>query len=456
MSQLELAVNSALHHRREYLARLGMGGIDNKRAKAWQEYGYKNDLCFDDYLKLYDRGGVAHGAVHRLTEKCWETNPWVIQGVEYDDKRPETPWEKSLRMLFKQVKMWHQFADSDRRRLVGHYSGLLLQIADNRRWDQPAVPKVGTLVRVIPAWEGQLQPTQWDEDPLSPTYGEPSMWDYQEAQVKQNDTSAPGRAVTVHPSRVVILGDIRDGVPFLRAGYNDCVNLEKILGGSGESFLKNAARQIAVEFDKDVDLGKLAADAGVNESELQALFNKRARELNLGNDVLLALQGGKASPLVATVPDPQEHFDIALASFAASVRMPVKVLVGMQTGERASTEDLRDFNKRGQGRRVNELSNDIELLVNHLIRLRLVEAPPGGEFSVMWDDLTESSAAEKMELAVKMADVNQKQQATGDQTFTNEEIRDTAGFDNTEALEPLPDVEPEPDVMPEPGEGSPA
>lgn len=455
MSQLELAVNSALQHRREYLARLGFGGIDNKRRKAWQEYGYKNDLCFADYLALYDRGGVAHGAVQRLVEKCWETLPWVIEGDEYDDKRPETPWEKSLRMLLKSVKAWHQFADGDRRRLVGHYSGLLLQIADGRRWDQPAVPG-SRLVRILPAWEGQLQPTQWDESPESPTYGEPSMWDYQEAQVKLSQDNAPGRAVTIHPSRIVVLGDVRDGVPFLRAGYNDCVNLEKILGGSGESFLKNAARQIAVEFDKDVDLGKIATDAGVSESELQALFNKRARELNLGNDVLLALQGGKANPLVASVPDPQEHFDIALSSFAASVRIPVKVLVGMQTGERASTEDLRDFNKRGQGRRVHELSGDIELLVQRLIDLRIVPLPPGGEFSVMWDDLTESSAAEKLELAKAMADVNQKQQATGEQTFTTEEIRDTAGFDNDAPLELLPDVGPEEEPVEDREEESPA
>lgn len=444
LAPLELALNHALADRRAYLTRaLGTGGIDAKRPKAWAEYGYKTELVFDDFFNLYERHGVAHGVVHRLIEKCWETSPRVIEGDEFDDKRPTTPWEREFNALAKRLRLWRTFADADRRRLVGHYSGILLQVADSKRWDQPITGKAN-IVRLIPAWEGQLKPSAWDENPQSPTYGDVTRWEYNEASVDPNpEQTAARRSVSVHPSRVVIVGDYRDGTPFLKAGYNDFVNLEKILGGSGESFLKNAARQLAVEFDKDVDLAELARAYGVPVGELQERFNDAARDLNQGLDVLMAVQGGTAKPLVATVPDPEPHFGIALQSACASVRIPAKVVVGMQTGERASVEDIRDFNKRGQGRRVGVLDPDIETFVTHLIRYKLLGTV--GEFTVVWDDLTESSQAEKLEHAAKMAEINGKFAGSGEAPpFTAAEIRDTAGFDaqtETDAEPPLPDVD---------------
>lgn len=444
---LQLALNHALAERRAYINRsLSTGhALDDKRRNAWKEYGYPSALQFDDFFNLYERHGVAHGVVSRLTEKCWETLPRVIEGDEFDDKRPVTAWEKEFNALAKRLRLWNRFMDADRRRLVGHYSGLLLQVADSKRWDQSITGKAA-LVRVIPAWEGQLKATAWDENSASPTYGDVTMWQYEEAAVEPNpETSTHRRSVSVHPSRVVVVGDYRDGVPFLKAGYNDFVNLEKILGGSGESFLKNAARQIAVEYDKDVDLGQIARDYGVSPTELQTLFNEAARDLNQGLDVLLSVQGGKASALVAAVPDPEPHFNVALQSACASVRIPSKIVVGNQTGERASTEDLADFNKRCQGRRLNVLDADIETLVNHLMQYKLLSPVPGGEFAVIWDDLTESSALEKLEQAGKMADINQKMTGGGEPVpFSSAEIRDTAGYDAAEgADEPLPDVEPE-------------
>jgi hypothetical protein len=446
-SQLELAVNHAIRDRQAYISRALGTAADAKRPNAWREYGYPDYLQFDDFFRLYERHGIAHGVVQLLVGKCWETRPEVIEGAEKDSKRPLTAWEREFNALAKRTKLWRAFADADRRRLVGRYSCLILQIADGKAWNRPITGAVGKLVRVIPAWEGQMRPSEWNTDPLSPNYGMPTMWAYNEAQVDPNtEDGTPERSVSIHPDRVVIVGDLRDGVPFLKAGYNDFVNLEKILGGSGESFLKNAARQLAVEYDKDVNLADIAKNYGVSPAELQVAFNDAARDLNQGLDVLLAVQGGTAKPLVATVPDPQQHFDIALQSACASVQMPSKVVVGNQTGERASTEDLRSFNKRAQGRRTDELSGDIETLVQHLIDKRLLSKV--SEFAVVWDDLTESTQAEKLAAAKEMALINREFVGSGEPVpFSSAEIRNTAGFDNEgEALPPLPDVEPDAEV----------
>jgi hypothetical protein len=101
----------------------------------------------------------------------------------------------------------------------------------------------GALVDLIPVYEDQLKVTQWHSDLNTPeTYGKPAMYQYRMHQPTATDTQAqPDKWEDVHPSRVQILaegsvGDMFDGVPLLKAGFNALVDLEKISGGSAESF----------------------------------------------------------------------------------------------------------------------------------------------------------------------------------------------------------------------------
>jgi hypothetical protein len=441
---LDLALNSALSERQAVMSRqsLLMGGIDNKRPDAWCSYGYKDVLCFNDYYRLFERGGIAHGAVMTLNENCWSTDPEVIEGDDEDRAEAPTAWEKQFKKLAKRLKLWEKFRDADMRRLVGRYSCILLQFKDSKQWDQP-VGKASEqqLINLIPAWESQITVTSWFDNPADPRFGQPQQFEYNENALNDNLQGEPGRIVTVHPDRVVVIGDIRNGIPFLQAGFNDCVNMEKVLGGSGESFLKNASRQLAINFDKEVDLSAIARAHGVAEGELQEIFDEVTRGMNRGQDQTVITKGATVTPLVANVPDPIPAFDVSLQSFCASIRVPSKIIVGNQTGERASTEDQKTFNKRCQGRRVSLLSSDIETFVDHLMRLGVLLTV---ESSVCWDDLSEASQAEMLANVVLMADVNQKMLASGELVFSIKRMIEASGYDyDAEELTPLPDIEPE-------------
>lgn len=440
---LEMALNSALSERQAVASRqsLLMGGIDNKRPDAWCSYGYKEALCFNDYYRLFERGGIAHGAVMTLNEACWSTDPEVIEGDEEDRAEAPTAWEKQFKKLAKRLKLWEKFRDADMRRLVGHYSCILLQFKDSKQWDQPvAKASEQQLINLIPAWEEQITVAAWFDNPADPRFGQPQMFEYVENALDDNLQGEPGRVVTVHPDRVVVIGDIRNGIPFLKAGFNDCVNMEKVLGGSGESFLKNASRQLAINFDKDVDLDAIARAHGVPTGELQEIFDEVTRGMNRGQDQTVITKGASVTPLVANVPDPIPAFDVSLQSFCASIRIPSKIIVGNQTGERASTEDQKTFNKRCQGRRLSLLSSDIETLVDHLMRLGVLLTV---EFSVCWTDLSEASQAEMLANVVLMADVNQKMLASGELVFSVKRMIEASGYDYTEEeLTPLPDMNP--------------
>ncbi|WP_454551247.1 anti-CBASS protein Acb1 family protein [Klebsiella aerogenes] len=426
--KLTLAVNHALNDARMALARMGMlaptMGLDNKRHSAWCEYGFPEQVTYENLYALYRRGGIAHGAVEKLVGKCWQTNPEIIEGDDADESKDETAWEKNTKKVFTK-RLWRAFAEADRRRQVGRYAGILLHINDSRTWDQP-VFRGKSLKKVTIAWAGSLTVSEWVTDQKSADYGQPKQWKYVE--------SLPNGGTNqrfVHPDRVFILGDYsNDAIGFLEPGYNACVSLEKVEGGSGESFLKNAARQLNVNFEKEIDFNNLASLYGVSIDELQDKFNEVAGEMNRGNDVLMTTQGATVAPLVTAVADPSATYNVNLQTFAASVDIPVKVLVGMQTGERASTEDQKYFNARCQSRR-GDLSFEIEDFSDKLIELKIIDAV--SEKTVIWDDLNEQTGTEKLANAKTMAEINQTFQGSGENpAFSREEIRTAAGYENVD------------------------
>ncbi len=429
---LTLAVNHALNDARLARARMGMlaptMGLDNKRNAAWCEYGFKEELTFDDLYKLYRRGGIAHGAVEKIAGKCWQTNPEIIEGDVSDETRQETAWEKKTKQVFTN-RLWRSFFDADRRRLVGRYAGILLHIRDNKAWNLEATKGRG-LEKVTVAWAGSLTVSEWDTGLNSKTYGQPKMWQYTE-RLPNGST----RRVDIHPDRVFILGDYTDdAIGFLEPAYNAFVSLEKVEGGSGESFLKNAARQLNVNFDKEIDFNNLASLYGVTVTELQDKFNEVAGEINRGNDVLMTTQGASVTPLVTSVADPSGTYDVNLQTAAAGVDIPTRILVGNQQAERSSTEDQKYMNSRCQTRR-GDLSFEIEDFCDKLIGLQIID--PVSQKTVIWDDLNEQTGTEKLTNAKTMGEINQTMQGSGENpAFSREEIRTAAGYDNDEE-EPL-------------------
>jgi len=172
---------------------------NTKRTKLWDEFGYPDSLEFDRYYRAYERNAVAYAAVHKLLESCWMDNPTIIDGEEAKEATKTTDWEKSVTKLMK--KHWPKIKDADRRNLVGRYSALLIQFRDGREWNQPVDRAVvgrlkdKAIVKLIPAWESQVKPGNFDTDTLSETYGQPVSYNFNEQPVGDDGTYGPVRGV---------------------------------------------------------------------------------------------------------------------------------------------------------------------------------------------------------------------------------------------------------------------
>lgn len=415
------------------------------------DFGYPANPQFRDFYDLYERNGLARAGVDKTIAKTWQDYPFLLEKPrDGGEARKETRWEKLIRERFGDLRLWQHLAEADRRSMVGAYAGVVLQLADNRAFSEPVkrVPGgLAGLAKVIPAWEGQLTVSQWDTDEKSKTYGEPTLYQFNEAAVGQ--TTQP-RSFNVHPDRVLIWS--RDGTVHgtsgLKAGMNDALAAAKIIGAGGEGFWKNAKSAPVLQAPPEANFTKIAAALGCKVDELFDLMNEQVESYQRGFDQMLMLQGMEAKSLGIVLPSPEHFFSIACQSLAASFLMPVKILVGMQTGERASTEDAEEWAQTNMSRRAAETVPNIMALVRRLERFGMI---PERDWSLQWTPLTEAKPAEKIERAVKMVTANKTSvEATQERVFTNAEIRAAAGD-----FEPLSDAEAKVDP-PEPANPDPA
>lgn len=443
MSQLELAVNHAVAEAaKQRIAYANAGTGNTKRGRLYEEFGYPIDLTFDDYYKLYERNSIAGAAIDIINNGCWEDFPEVFEGTKKDDSTGNSNWDKAVNKMLK--KYFPIIKEADKRGMVGNYSAILIQFKDNQEWDKEVnksetkKTKMRSIVRLIPVWENQLSVAEWDQDVNSVNYGYPLLYEY--TSISGDDS--PNRTVTVHPERIIILcessveGLITNGVSKLKKGFNDALDLEKVSGGAAEGFLKNSSRQLNINFSKDVEIDKIAQIYGVEVDKLANAVDEQIKKLNTNTDSSVIMQDGSASVLSVAAADPQPAFNVSLSKFAASVQIPLKVLIGQITGERASTEDNRTWGKTRMSRRNGFLSYLIDTLLRKMINFGVIDIPKDDEITISWSDLLAPSHSEKLENASKLADIATKTMtAYGEAVIKPNEIRAAAEMETLDEFE---------------------
>lgn len=423
-----------LRRAREELAH-GVGALDAKRPAAWAQYGWPQDVTFEQLLRAYERGGAGHGAVHRILDKCWEKLP-RIKSPKSDKV---TPWETKVGKQLAEISAWSKLRDLDRRNMVGRYAALIYRVADGRKLNEQLVTAT-KLVDLIPVYENQIRVETWDSDENSENYGKPTMFSIETTPPTQRNQQAQPRTwLKVHPSRVQILAEgsvgdsFLDGVPLLLAGFNSMVDLEKISGGSAESYLKNSARTLVMQFDAAASPQVLTQnpDGTPSGKTVSEVLEDKTRSLNRNIDASIVTQGGEVSTLQTQQSDPEPSFLVASNLFAASVRLPASVLFGQQTGRLASDEDKADVIARCASRQANVLTPMIEEFVRRMQAAGIIDP---GEFECEWPPLDAPSDDEKFAQLDKLTSAMERAFRAGltEPLFDSNELRAVAGFEPRE------------------------
>lgn len=396
-----------------------------------KDYGWPDDLSFHDFHRMYARSGIARAAVDKTIDKTWETMPALWES----EKAGDSPAEKAIAKHFRKRKIWRALMDADRRSMVGCYAGAIILLRDGQKLDQPVtrLPKgIESLAGILPAWEGQLQIAEWDTVETSDTFGEPLYFQFNEQAV--GEPQATGRAnLRIHRDRMLIWSD--DGTlncsSALEAGFNDVSDAEKIKGAGGEGFWKSARGAPVVESKEGVTLQDMMQGMGASSAEeVRDKLNEKADDFNAGFDKFLMMGGFTVKPLNIPLPQPKEFWELCVQSFAASMQIPFKVLIGNVTGERASTEDATEWAQTNMSRRENRVLPILQEFVDRLVRWGVLEPK---DWTIGWTSLLEASPDDKLARAEKMATING--QSANEPVFLPDEIREEAGYKSADEVE---------------------
>jgi len=431
------AVRNSIHRGLARALPLGWWGGSPKHNHP-KDFGWPEALDFEHFKRMYERNGLATAAVDKTAAKTWETHPLLWESEE----PAESPLEEDIRRRFEILRLWQAMMNVDRRSMVGRYSAAIILLADSLPLDQPVTRVPGELdglAGIIPVWENQLTVAEWDDDISSSTYGRPSMYQYDEVALGEN--GGQNRQIKIHPDRILIWSEdgTIHGRSMLEPGYNDLLDAEKVKGAGGEGFWKTARASPMIEAPDGMSMADVMKGMGADTPEdAMDVMNEQVESFNSGFDKLLMLGGLTAKPLNITLPQPKEFFDIPVKSFAASVQMPVRVLIGNETGERASTEDAREWAQVNMSRRVNLCVPVLREFVGRLVAWGIL---PARDWTIGWADLTEATAGEKLDRAYRMSEINSKAVAGDEPPFLPNEIREAAGYDTIPGLDDV--VEPD-------------
>lgn len=428
---LELVIN-ALSRRLDSSYGNLSSGQDQKHQLLYCDYGYPENITFEMCYQMYKRNGYATAGINHAVETCFQDYPQLLESEKTHDL---TQTEQVIAEQLTRLKFWAILAEADKYSRVGEYAGVIFRFRDGKTFDKP-VDGVNNglegVAEMVPAWQGQLTPLEIDMNETSETYGQVTMYVFDESGLSAlgsvNGGTKKARKFNVHPSRVHIWSanqTVYGNRMVLEPGFNDLLTIQKVIGGGGEGFWKNAKAAPIMNVDKDTKAEKLAQMLNVPVTDIADKVDEIVRDFNTGLDATMMFQGIDVKAQAISMLSPEKFVLVAAQSFAASINEPLKLLVGNQNGERASTEDNKQWNKTCNSRRTNYCKPNIMGIIEKFVAYNIL---PKKSYYLLWSDLTESTTDEKIGIADKMATVNQKLLGTGEVIFTTDEIRETAGY----------------------------
>lgn len=401
-TQAELVMN-VITTRSAFLTKL----LDEHR-DINEECGYPESISPHEFRAMYDREGIARRVVNLMPHECWVDDPMIFETEDQE----ETEFEQALAELDDRTHLLHYLARVDELSGIGHFGILLLGFDDGAPLDQPVAPvdaRTGELrpgkakrqlVFIRAFDESLVQVAGVESHPASPRYGQPTLYSVtlmDSALKPAAGATIPTTSVSVHWTRVIHVADNRMssetfGVPRMQSVWNRLVDLRRLYGGSAEMFWRGAFPGYSFETNPDLVDAELDSDA----------MREEFFRYSSGLQRYLALQGVSAKSLSPQVADPTAHVRTQIEAISIALEAPMRIFMGSERGELASSQDARAWNKRVMRRRDRYLSPMvIRPTIDRLIAVGALPEPPGGKFIVKWQDLNTPTEQEQAELALK-------------------------------------------------------
>lgn len=407
--------------------RLGKETLDSRR-DINEECGYPKPITVEDYRLMYDREPIAARVVEVLPDECWKVSPDVYEEEDADER---TAFDRAWGDVANHLRgtswyrgeagnvIWEHLHRVDVLSGIGHFGVLLLGLDDGKALKEAVDgidPKTG-------ASEGVSTPTRklmylrcfdeysasigaYETDQACARYGQPVSYNINFAEYRQAEGGAvaPDQSThSVHWSRVIHIADNLGsseviGTPRQQKPFNRLFDLRKTYGAAGEGYWRGAFPGISIETHPEI-AGNVTVDtAGIRTS---------MEKYMTGLQRYILLMGLTAKSLAPQVVDPGPQLKAFIESICIQIGVPVRVFMGSERGELASTQDERAWNGRLAARQNNYVTPRIIVpFVDRLIGVGVLPVPE--QHYVTWPDLESLSPEQEATIAVKQTEAMAK------------------------------------------------
>jgi len=375
--------------------------------------GYTQNPTYEHFRVEYETTELGQRVIDAYPDKTWGNPPEVYDS---EDEGIETPFEKAFKALVKRFKLWDALNRADKLAGLGRYSVLLLGLPGETNVE----PTGGRLLYLMPYSELTGAIMDYETDPENERFGFPKNYNI------QTNSGTVAKTFVAHYSRAIHIceGNLDNtifGKPRLAAIYNRINDITKIVGGGAEMFWRAAFKGLHFNIDKDA--------TGVTTESLDDL-KKQIDEYANNLRRVIRTQGVDVNSLTGETADPTGIFMVAVQLISCASGIPMRILLGSERGELASSQDTQEFNERVSLRMKNHAEiNMLRPLIDRLIELKVLPKPQGGEYEVEWPDLMALKDSERADIAKKLAEgANTLAPGAGETVITREEFRVSAGF----------------------------
>lgn len=392
----------------------------------YEECGWKKNPTAADYKDMFERDPLGFRIVTAYPDATWRIEP----AVREDDKDDDTEFEAAFKKLAQDKRLWHFLHRVDVMAGVGDFAAMLLGLDDIKNGEELKNPatKATDLLYMQPYYQSVTTVEKWVDKAEDERFGLPQLYKFI-AKIADKDTSLLADASRVlHVAEGTTDSDVI-GMSRLQVVYNRLEDLNKILGASAEAFWKMGFPGGALIKKEDADWG----NEGAMEEEMEEFYHHLSRWMKL--------QGVDVHEFKQQVADPKGSWDVQIAAIAAASRIPVRILLGSERGELASSQDESNWLMRVDERRKQFAG---PMVLRPLIELlQAVGILPEAEFEIVWPDIELLGEKEKAEVAKIISEAMAAYVKSGADALYPPYyyLVDVLGFDEDRVDEALKDLE---------------
>lgn len=382
--------SSALLSRAQFARTAGIQYKGNR--DLYDTLGYKHDIVFEDYRTRYDRQDIARAIISKPPATTWRRNPIITE-----PGKPDSSWVKEWDMMEKRLKIYRSMQRADRLSGIGEFGVIFLGFRDGLKTQliEPALKMSGPkdLLYLSVFDQGSVDIRNYVSDTTNPRFGLPETY-----TLNMVTPSGDSRSHVVHWSRIIHIAEGVDdtetiGTPRLLPVFNRLFDVEKIVGGSSESYWRLAQKAMHINVDSGEDGATIVVDQESLEDEAEKFIHDYKNWMFTENTTVKMLD--------VTPADPEKAFKVVIQLISAVIDMPFRILIGSERGELASNTDQETWFGRIRERQIQYA--EPEILRAFIDRLMMLTVLSPAEYEVKWPDLFEVDDKTKAEVAKNYA-----------------------------------------------------